>query len=160
MGGRSDMDSAYMCSHFLYLDMVISSLRQRIMNKAAFRNTRTHRDIEHELQVGCVRWFNYQYPMLRGCLVAVPNGGRRDAITGARLKAEGVTAGVADLILFHRRKDSGALLIEMKTLTGRQSPEQKQWQTTMEAQGYKYVVCRSFDEFRRIINGYLTLEHD
>ncbi|MBD5173804.1 MAG: VRR-NUC domain-containing protein [Bacteroidales bacterium] len=116
----------------------------------------THRDIEHQLQVACVRWFNYQYPMLRGCLIAVPNGGRRDAVTGARLKAEGVTAGVSDLILFQRRGDSGALLIEMKTPKGRQSPEQKQWQHTVQTQGYRYTVCRSLDEFVRTVNGYLT----
>ena len=120
-----------------------------------FRPTRTHRDIEHQLQVACVNWFNLQYPMLRGCLIAVPNGGRRDPVTGARLKAEGATAGVADLILFHRGKDSGALLIEMKTPTGRQSPEQKRWQLKIQSQGYKYVVCRSLEEFMRVVTSYI-----
>ncbi len=124
--------------------------------KTFFKAPRTHGDEEHQLQVACVRWFNYQYPMLRGCLIAVPNGGRRDAVTGARLKAEGVTAGVADLILFQRRGRSGALLVEMKTAKGRQSPEQKQWQTVIEAQGYQYEVCRSLNDFMRIINGYIT----
>lgn len=117
---------------------------------------RRHADPEHQLQVACVRWFHLQYPMLRGCLIAVPNGGRRDAVTGARLKAEGATAGVADLILFQRRGRSGALMIEMKTPKGRQSGAQKQWQAVMEAQGYRYVVCRSIDEFIRTINGYIT----
>ena len=97
-----------------------------------------------------------QYPMLRGCLVAVPNGGRRDAVTGARLKAEGATAGVSDLILFQRRGQSGALLVEMKTPKGRQSVAQRQWQEAMEAQGYRYAICRSLDEFMRTINGYLA----
>ncbi|MDE5858547.1 MAG: VRR-NUC domain-containing protein [Muribaculaceae bacterium] len=125
------------------------------MKRFSFQPTRTHRDIEHQIQVACVNWFNLQYPMLRGCLIAVPNGGRRDAVTGARLKAEGATAGVSDLILFHRCKESGALLIEMKTPTGRQSTEQKQWQKVVESQGYKYVVCRSLDEFMRVINTYI-----
>lgn len=117
---------------------------------------RKHADLEHQLQVACVRWFHMQYPMLRGCLVAVPNGGRRDAVTGARLKAEGATAGVSDLILFQRRGQSGALLVEMKTPKGRQSVAQRQWQETMEAQGYRYAICRSLDEFMRTINGYLA----
>lgn len=123
--------------------------------EAKLSPTRTRRDIEHRLQVACVRWFNLQYPMLRGCLVAVPNGGRRDPVTGAMLKAEGATAGVSDLILFHRNKSSGALLIEMKTPTGRQSAEQKQWQRAMESQGYRYVVCRSLDDFMRTVNAYI-----
>lgn len=36
---------------------------------------------------------------------AVPNGGRRDAKTGARMKYEGVVRGVADLILLIPKKD-------------------------------------------------------
>ena len=68
-------------------------------------------DAEHRLQCTCVRWFGYQYPELSALLFAVPNGGRRDPVTGARLKAEGVVAGVSDLILFlpsdkHRRNGS------------------------------------------------------
>ncbi len=126
-----------------------------LLQEAQSRSPRPRKDIEHQLQVACVRWFNLQYPALRGCLIAVPNGGRRDRVTGARLKAEGATAGVADLILFHRGKDSGALLIEMKTPTGRQSPEQKRWQQTMQSHGYKYVVCRSLDDFIRAVSSYI-----
>ena len=57
------------------------------------------RDEEHRLQSACVRWFRYQFPALAHSLFAVPNGGRRDAATGARLKDEGVLAGVSDLVL-------------------------------------------------------------
>lgn len=64
----------------------------------ARRGRRPSRDEEHETQAACVRWFRAAWPGLRGRLFAVPNGGRRDAVTGARLKAEGVVAGVADLI--------------------------------------------------------------
>jgi hypothetical protein len=92
-------------------------------------NKRTNRkvssDEEHRLQAACVRWFNLQYPQLEGRLFAVPNGGRRDAVTGAKLKAEGVVPGVSDLILLKRNRHYGALLIEMKTSKGRLSPWQK-----------------------------------
>lgn len=110
---------------------------------------------EHNIQVACVRWFAYQFPELRGLLFAVPNGGRRDAVTGAKLKAEGVVAGVSDLILLVPSKGHGALLIEMKTEKGRQTDEQKRWQELVERVGYQYVVCRSFDEFQKVINEYL-----
>ena len=46
---------------------------------------------EHRIQSACVRWFRLKYPKLKNVLFAVPNGGRRDAITGARLKEEGGT---------------------------------------------------------------------
>ena len=114
-------------------------------------------DEEHRIQCACVRWFSLQYPQLHGRLFAVPNGGRRDATTAAKLKAEGVVAGVADLILLKSNRDYGALLIEMKTLKGRQRDSQKQWQNIVCASNeYKYVVCRSFDDFQREVNDYLS----
>lgn len=114
-------------------------------------------DEEHRIQCACVRWFSLQYPQLHGRLFAVPNGGRRDATTASKLKAEGVVAGVADLILLKSNRDYGALLIEMKTLKGRQRDSQKQWQNIVCASNeYKYVVCRSFDDFQREVNDYLS----
>ena len=117
------------------------------------------RDEEHRVQQACVRWFNLRYPRLRGRLFAVPNGGRRDAVTGARLKAEGVTPGVADLILLRSNRRYGALLVEMKTARGRQSPSQRRWQQLVsENEEYRYVVCRSVDDFRREVEAYLSEE--
>lgn len=112
---------------------------------------------EHSIQCACVQWFRLAYPTLARRLFAVPNGGRRDAVTGAKLKAEGVIAGVADLILLVPSKQYGALLIEMKTGKGRQSESQKEWQSDLtRADEYKYVVCRSFDDFRKAVKEYLN----
>lgn len=116
-------------------------------------------DEEHRLQAACVRWFRLQYPALRNNLFAVPNGGRRDKATGAKLKEEGVVAGVSDLILLCRNETYGALLIEMKTPAGSQSPSQKEWQNTMESDGYHYVVCRSIEDFRREVDDYLKNQY-
>lgn len=114
-------------------------------------------DEEHRIQTACVRWFRLKYPHLSPRLFAVPNGGRRDGVTGARLKAEGVLAGVADLILLVPNAGYHALLIEMKTPKGRQSDSQRAWQQEVCAEGeYKYVVCRSLDDFIREVDVYLT----
>ena len=111
---------------------------------------------EHLLQCACVRWFAYQWPEYRGILFAVPNGGARSKATAGKLKAEGVVAGVADLLLLVPSRGFHGLCVEMKTEMGRQSPEQKEWQAKAEAAGYKYVVCHSLDEFMETINNYLT----
>ena len=117
-------------------------------------------DEEHRLQMACVRWFNLRYPHLRGRLFAVPNGGRRDAVTGARLKAEGVLSGVADLILLKPNDHFGALIVEMKTGKGRQSASQRQWQQVVCAKDeYKYALCRSLDDFQREVTDYLNNSH-
>jgi hypothetical protein len=89
-------------------------------------------------------------------LFAVPNGSKRDAVTGAKLKAEGVLAGVSDLILLKSNRFYGALLIEMKTPTGYQSKSQAEWQHKIMADGYKYVVVRSIEEFKNEITSYLA----
>lgn len=112
---------------------------------------------EHHLQAACVRWFRLQHPDLANALFAVPNGGRRDKVTAAKLRDEGVLPGVADLILLQRTEHYGALLIEMKTPTGRQSQEQREWQKWIEPEGYRYVICRSLDEFIASVENYLSL---
>lgn len=119
------------------------------------RQRQRHSDQEHRLQCACVQWFRTQHPKFNHNLFAVPNGGRRDKVTGAKLKAEGVLAGVADLILLKSNADYGALLIEMKTGSGKQSEVQGRWQKAIEKDGYKYVLCRSLDDFMREINAYL-----
>lgn len=111
------------------------------------------KQIEHHLQVNCATWFRLQYPRL--VLFAIPNGGARSVITGAMLKAEGVMAGVADLFLMFPVKQFHGLFIEMKTDKGRQSESQKEFQTLAESNGYKYVVCRSFEDFKNEILTYL-----
>lgn len=111
---------------------------------------------EHRIQCACVRWFRLSYPTIRNCLFAVPNGGRRDAVTAAKLKAEGVVSGVADLILLIPRREFGALLIEMKTPKGTQSASQKEWQKLVEEQGYRYIICRSLDDFMTKVEAYLN----
>lgn len=114
------------------------------------------RHIESNIQKACVSWFDLQYSHLSKCLIAVPNGGNRNAREAAIMKAEGIRAGAADLILLAARGQYGALCIEMKTATGRQSPAQKEWQKQAENAGNKYVVCRSIGEFMNVVNDYLV----
>lgn len=110
---------------------------------------------ESSLQIDCVSWFRHTFPQLARLLIAVPNGGARNAATGRILKAEGVVAGVADLILFVAHRGYHALCIEMKTAKGRQQDTQKAWQKAVEAQDYKYVICRSLDDFKTTVQSYL-----
>lgn len=121
----------------------------------AVRSRKHPDDEEHRIQCACVQWFRYQHPECRHNLFAVPNGGRRDKTTGAKMKAEGVLAGVADLILLKSNANHGALLIEMKTRIGRQADTQREWQRLIERDGYKYVVCRSLEDFIREVDTYL-----
>ena len=107
---------------------------------------------ESTLQTSCVKWFRIQYPNF--VIYAVPNGGSRNVREAQRLKAEGVLAGVADLVIMLPQGKS--LYIEMKVKGNKQTDNQKDFQQKAEALGYKYYVCYSFDEFKAIIEKELT----
>nr|DAM90102.1 MAG TPA: Nuclease [Bacteriophage sp.] len=112
---------------------------------------------EDDLQMQCVRWFRLQFPQLSRLLHHSPNGGRRDAREGARFKKMGTQPGFPDLILLVASQDYHALLIELKTRTGRQQDSQKDYQKRVEAQGYKYVVVRSLQQFMAEMKAYLIV---
>jgi len=102
-----------------------------------------------------VAWFRLQYADKAYCLFAIPNGGRRDKITAAIMKGEGVLAGVADLFLMVPNKSYHGLWIEMKTPKGRSSDSQKLFESLSKTQGYEYRIARTLDEFQFIVNDYL-----
>lgn len=123
--------------------------------RAGFQKYMKMRQLEHQMQVACVTWCRLQHP--KAMIFAVPNGGLREGPTAVKLKAEGLLPGVSDLILLEPRGEYHALLIEMKTSNGRQSPQQKNFQAHAEESGYKYVICRSLEEFMTEVNAYLDL---
>ena len=115
------------------------------------------RQEEHRIQCAIVKWFYYAYPAyMGGCLFAVPNGGHRNIQTARALKAEGVTSGVSDLLLLVPKREYHGLCVEVKTPVGRQSDNQKNWQRIIEAQGYRYEIVRSLDEFAELVRWYLN----
>lgn len=135
------------------MDDGLDALRAMAAKRWAARKRPAHE--ESRLQRACKAWFDLAHPKLAPLLFAVPNGGRRNAREAAIMKAEGVVAGVADLLLLVPRGDRGALCVEMKTGKGRQSAAQREWQRAAEAAGNRYVVCRSLDGFRAAVEEYL-----
>lgn len=86
-----------------------------------------------------------------------PNGGKRDAFTGAQMRALGVKPGFPDLILPTRSGPHPGLAIEFKSATGRTSPDQREWIAHLEAQGWATHVARSAQEARSIACQYLGI---
>lgn len=108
---------------------------------------------ESELQQNCIKWFRLYYASK--IIFAIPNGGSRNVIEAARLKREGVLAGVADLCILVVNSQYHALFVEMKTVKGVQSENQKAFEQYCIKNDYQYSVCRSFDEFIKIVTDYL-----
>lgn len=122
--------------------------------------SRHHSMPEGKIQADCVTYFWNNFPQYRKCYFAIPNENSRidsNAISGAIRKAMGVTKGVADTFLAVQKGNYGGLFIEYKTEIGRQSSEQKEWEIIIQNQGYLYRVIRSLEEFKELINWYLSL---
>jgi hypothetical protein len=115
---------------------------------------------EHQEQATVVSWWAlqhqvYELPVI--ALYAAPNGGARDVITGARLKAEGVRRGTPDLCLAAARGAHHGLYIEMKAQHGgRESDEQRAFQLYLTTAGYRCEFCYGADAAIALIKEYLA----
>jgi hypothetical protein len=100
---------------------------------------------EHEEQRELVKWFRQTFDGVR--IFAIPNGGARSITTAAKLKVEGVSAGVPDLYV-----PEWKLWIEMKRVKGGVVDKaQKDWHDYLTAIGDVVIVCRGADEAKRMI---------
>lgn len=109
---------------------------------------------EHEEQRNLVRWFRQTFGLVtRGGvrIFAIPNGSQRSRTTGAKLKAEGVSAGVPDLFV-----PAWTLWIEMKRAEGGSvSAEQRDWHAYLRSVGHTVLVCRGFSHAREEIEAFV-----
>lgn len=137
------------------------------------------RHTESKSQQAFIRWWDLAYRSLgvpdKRLLFAIPNGGARNCVTGAILKAEGVRRGVPDLFLAVPRvgkcdewiaddlpkvtlKQFHGLFLEFKTWMGRVTEDQQQIQAVLRDQNYVTAVVRGFDQAQRAITAYLRGE--
>lgn len=106
---------------------------------------------EDNIQAEIYKWYHNTFctklndtPHL---IFSVPNGGYRNKLEAIKMKATGLVAGVSDMIII---QPSRILFVEIKTLTGTQSKEQKEFQSKVELLGFEYYLCRSLEEFKTI----------
>jgi hypothetical protein len=109
-------------------------------------------DSEHVIQRQAVQWIRQSTPYV---VFAIPNGENRSRVTGGRLKAEGVLAGVPDLCI-----PALALFIEMKTDVGEVSPMQKEVHDRLRRDGQIVEVCRSVEDVQREVTRMMWHLHE
>lgn len=121
--------------------------------------------LEHQEQSRLMTWAAIkcrEMPEL-ALLFAVPNGGLRNLRVAAKMKAEGLKAGVPDLVLPVARGGYHALFIEMKTVNNRPknggkggvTQIQEWWHEKLIEQKNKVAVCYGSDEAIATIEQYL-----
>lgn len=113
---------------------------------------------EHAHQVAVFAWaaLNFgKYPELR-MMFAIPNGGLRDKITAANLKAEGVRPHVPDIFLPVPRGSWHGLFIEMKKPKGQIEPGQLQYIEKLHQLGFGACICFGWEKATETILSYLN----
>lgn len=116
-------------------------------------------DTEHKHQAALFRWAEIQskrIPKL-SLLFAIPNGGLRSNATAAKLKAEGVKAGVPDICLPVAKGEYHGLFIELKAGRNKPTPTQVQWHARLSSEGYRVTVCWGWEAAREAIEEYLLV---
>lgn len=121
---------------------------------------------EHTEQVALVCWADacaVELPALRW-LFSVPNGGLRDKIVAARMKQEGLRAGVPDLMLPLPRLTPGCerygLFIELKVGRNKPTTAQVEWHAYLRDAGYEVAVCWGWVAAARVILAYLDVDEN
>ena len=104
-----------------------------------------------------LRAIEKHYPMVRWCH-SIPNGGSRNKIEAARLKREGVKAGVLDVFLPYPSKGFHGLYIEFKYGKNKLTDNQKEFQEYANRVGYKTVVAYTWGEAKEAVKWYLDVK--
>lgn len=109
---------------------------------------------EKDEQVALFDWAAYRTDLQ--LMFHIVNEGRRSVQHTQSLIRQGMKPGVPDIFLPVAKGRYHGLFIEMKRkYGGRQTPEQKAWQTALLEQGYAACVCKGFDEAKDTIDWYM-----
>lgn len=117
---------------------------------------------EHNEQVVFVQYLERVYPAVR--FFAVPNAGQRHPAVAAKMKAEGMSPGVPDMVIPTARGGYFGLYIEMKKQQRKGWPKpttrgnQQDWILYLYSEGYKAVVCYGAGEAITAIDAYMSME--
>lgn len=104
--------------------------------------------LEHEIQYQIIQYLRiknilvFESDVMSGLQFFNHQDNRRFAFINHHKKM-GYVKGQSDLIIVTKKE---IIFAEIKSATGKQSPEQKQFQKTIEALGYKYIIFRSLND--------------
>jgi hypothetical protein len=114
---------------------------------------------EHQIQCAVVKWWQKQhklYGLPEFALFAVPNAARRTPQLASYLGAEGMKAGVPDLLLDVPRGPYHGMRLETKTKIGRLSSAQEEFRDYYLRAGYQWVLYRTPEDGIDAIRVYLN----
>lgn len=107
---------------------------------------------EDILQAEIYKWYHNNFCTKatepKHIIFSVPNGAFISKQQAMKLKATGLVAGVSDLIII---RPGEVIFCEVKTDIGKQSDVQKIFEQNVIKLGFRYILVRSLEEFKKII---------
>lgn len=108
---------------------------------------------EFAIQCEFVKLMRYYFPSVLFSIS--PQGMKLNIVTATNFKRMGYNKGTPDITIYEPRGGFHGLTIEFKKPGGKQSKEQKQWETELINRGYMYEVCDSASAAYLILQGYM-----
>ena len=115
--------------------------------------------MEHDDQVAFFEWIEWNLTKIPELdyFFAVPNGGERNKIVGAKLKREGVRKGIPDTNLPLACGEYIGLYIEFKHGKNKLSSDQEKWAKKLRKAGHRVEVCYGWEAAVVITKEYLGI---
>ena len=110
---------------------------------------------EERLQSEVLRYIQLQYPKARYCASL---GGQYQPYQSQRNRARrtGYSKGFPDLFIYEARNGYNGLALEIKTIKGRATKEQKEWIAALQKRNYKAEICKGLPAILQLIDDYLS----
>ena len=104
---------------------------------------------ESTLQSKCVAYVRNEIKPRYGTFCSIPNEGKREPRFAQRMVAQGLLAGMPDLMLLFKQT---VTFFELKEGKGKLSPKQTLVIGNLRSEGYTVHEIRNFEEFKKIVN--------
>ena len=110
---------------------------------------------EDRLQSEVIRYIQLQYPKARYCASL---GGHYPPYQSQRTRARrtGSSKGFPALFIYEARNGYNGLALEIKTIKGRATKEQKEWIAALQKRNYKAEICKGLPAILQLIDDYLS----
>ena len=114
---------------------------------------RSSKPSEHQIQAALFKWLAAVHPKV--VAYAIPNAARRSMAQAAYLKAEGLRAGMPDVVIATARGGYHGMYLELKTQKGKLFESQTEMLTRLANEGYASAVAYGLDDAIFLITKYV-----
>jgi hypothetical protein len=111
---------------------------------------------EESHQKAFFQWLSLNHPTAYALTWHCPNGGKRNAIEGAKFKEMGVKPGVPDVFMAVPIHPYHGLFIEFKAGKNKLTPYQETMMSSLSKEKYRVELCYSVDDAIEVVKAYLA----